>query len=52
MLAVVYHGNLPAYGYQQLKVIIYKITPKSVTVDRDVIMPLKAKSILKWFGFS
>lgn len=52
MLAVVYHGGLPAYGYQQLKVKIYKITTNSVILDRDIIMPLKSKSILKWFGFS
>ena len=52
LLAVVYHSSLPMWGCQSLKMRIYKITPFSVTVDRDVILPIRPNSILKWFGFS
>ncbi len=52
LLVVVYHAGLPVWGCQNLKMKIYKITTSSVIVDRDVIVPLKSKSILKWFGFS
>ena len=52
LLAVVYHSSLPMWGCQNIKMRIYKITPFSVTVDRDVLLPIKPNSILKWFGFS
>lgn len=52
LLVVVYHGGLPIYGCQNLKMKIYKITGNSVTVDRDVMLPIKSNSALKWFGFS
>lgn len=40
------------WGCQSLKMRIYKVSTLEATVDRDVIVPIKPNSILKWFGFS
>jgi hypothetical protein len=52
MLVVVYHSTLPMWGCQSIKMRIYKITTFSVKVERDVNVPIRPNSILKWFGFS
>lgn len=52
LLVVVYHGTLPMWGCQSLKMRIYNITPFAVKVERDVSVPIRPNSILKWFGFS
>lgn len=52
MLAIVYHGALPLFGCQALKMRIYKITQQLVTLQKDVNIPIKPNSHLKWFGFS
>jgi hypothetical protein len=52
MLAIVYHSGVPMWGCQALRVRIYRITPETVTLERDTLMPIKANSLLKWFCFS
>jgi hypothetical protein len=51
-LAVAFHSALPLWRCQALKVRIYRITAETVTIERDTMLPLKANSHLKWFGFS
>ena len=52
MLVIIYHGALPLKGNQHLKMRVYKITEHLLTVEKDVMIPIKPKSHLKWFGFS
>jgi hypothetical protein len=52
LLAVVYHGGLPLWGCQSLKVRIYRIGVDAVKLERDTVIPLKPNSFLKWLGFS
>jgi chromosome transmission fidelity protein 4 len=51
-LAIVFHSAPPMWGCQALKVRLYRVTPEAVTLERDTLLPLKANSQLKWFGFS
>lgn len=52
MLAVVYHGSVPMWGCQILKMRLYTVNEYSVKLERDVTLPIKSNSQLKWFGFS
>jgi hypothetical protein len=47
-----FHSALPMWECQALKVRMYRITPETVTIERDTLLPMKANSHLKWFGFS
>ena len=52
MLVVIYHSGMPMWGCQSLKMMVMRVTKRSVERERDVEVPLKARSQLKWFGFS
>lgn len=52
MLAIVYHGGVPMWGCQALKMRLYQINVDTIKLERDVLIPLKPNSLLKWFGFS
>lgn len=52
LLAVVYHGTMPMWGCQNLRMRVYRVGMAGVSVDRDVAVSIRPNSLLKWFGFS
>ena len=52
MLVVVYHSALPMWGCQSLRMLVLRVGRNKVERERDVMVPLRARSQLKWFGFS
>ncbi len=51
-LVIVYNAGMPMWGVQNLKMQLYQISLTSVKLLRDVIVPLKANSNLKYFNFT
>ena len=51
-MVVVYHSALPMWDCQSLKMKVYRVSTSCVEFERDVVVPIRPNSILKWFGFS
>lgn len=52
LLAVVYHESAPMWGCQIMKVRLYRVGVDCLKREKDILMPLKPNSHVKWFGFS